>query len=299
MLGELISIIIPVYKNEETILRCLNSVINQTYKNIEIIVVYYESSDKTLEIIQGIKDNRIKIINQDKKSGPGGARNIGLEHALGKYAGFVEADDEILPDYYEKLYSALVSNDCDAAMGKTCCVKGFEECSRKSKNKVLEKFSDKMKFLRNGASFDKLYKLSIIKENGIKFLEYYRFEDNPFNVEYIFFCGKMVYESDAVYKYYLNSEKETAEYRRVLSDSLIPTTDKIFHFIRARNISGKNAVVIYDFLLRSYIDYFIFNRDIYEFIKNGIENKFYFYRKIIWYKLKLLKRKLLKKDKEI
>ena len=85
-----ISVIIPAYNSQDVILNCLNSVCNQTYKNLEIIVVLKDSGDKTTEIIQKLNDPRIKVIKQNDDSGAGGARNIGLKSAHGDWIGFVE-----------------------------------------------------------------------------------------------------------------------------------------------------------------------------------------------------------------
>ena len=100
----MISIIVPVFESEKTIKRCLESILNQSYQDFEIVVVYKEGNDKTLDVINSLHDSRIRVVYQLQKSGPGGARNIGIDSSTGEYLGFVESDDFIEKDFYRKLY---------------------------------------------------------------------------------------------------------------------------------------------------------------------------------------------------
>lgn len=112
--GDLISIIIPVYNVEPYVTRCINSVIAQTYKNIEIIIVDDGSTDNSGTICDNYAmiDSRIKIIHQ-KNSGTIIARNEGLKIAQGKYIGFVDSDDYIKPQMYENLYNCISTGNYD------------------------------------------------------------------------------------------------------------------------------------------------------------------------------------------
>lgn len=105
-MNELISIIVPIYNVEEYLERCVNSIINQTYKNIEIILVNDGSTDNSGNICNelGKKDNRIKIIHK-QNGGLSDARNAGLKIAQGCYIGFVDSDDYIKEDMFETLYN--------------------------------------------------------------------------------------------------------------------------------------------------------------------------------------------------
>ena len=88
-----VSVIIPLYNEEKYILECINSVINQTYKNLEIIIVDDKSTDNSLKILEQIKDDRIKTIKLDKNSGVAHARNKGVEVSTGDYICFLDSDD--------------------------------------------------------------------------------------------------------------------------------------------------------------------------------------------------------------
>ena len=98
-----ISIVIPAFNSENYIAKCIDSIVNQTLKDIEIIIVNDASEDNTQKIIEhyASKDNRIKIINLETNSGQGFARNKGIELAQGQYIGFVDADDYVDVDYFE------------------------------------------------------------------------------------------------------------------------------------------------------------------------------------------------------
>ena len=101
---ELISVIINVYNGEKFIKKCLDSVVNQTYKNLEIIIINDGSTDNTLSICESYKDNRIKIINQENM-GLSLSRNVGIDNSHGEYVYFVDSDDFIELDTIKYLYS--------------------------------------------------------------------------------------------------------------------------------------------------------------------------------------------------
>lgn len=118
-MNELISIIIPVYNVEKYIGKCIDSLIKQKYDNLEIILIDDGSSDNSGEICDKYakKDKRIKVIHK-KNSGQADSRNIGISKASGKYIGFVDSDDYIDKDYYNRLYKTLVKNNADVVTCK-------------------------------------------------------------------------------------------------------------------------------------------------------------------------------------
>ena len=103
----LISIIIPVYNSEQYLDRCINSVLDQTHEDLELILVNDGSTDKSGEICDSfaLNDERIKVIHK-KNGGPSEARNVGLDMAVGQYIGFVDSDDYVAEDMYECLIRA-------------------------------------------------------------------------------------------------------------------------------------------------------------------------------------------------
>ncbi len=113
----LISIIVPVYQVEKYLEKCINSILSQTYKNLEIILVDDGSTDNCPAICDRFqdKDSRIKVIHQDN-GGLSHARNVGLEISTGDFIGFVDSDDWIEPNMYENLLSALQETGADIAV---------------------------------------------------------------------------------------------------------------------------------------------------------------------------------------
>ncbi|WP_060668318.1 glycosyltransferase family 2 protein [Oceanobacillus caeni] len=110
----LISVIIPVYNVEEYLEECLNSIINQTYKHIEVIIINDGSTDNSYKVINEYANNykNMKVINQ-KNAGQSVARNKGMEIAKGKYIYFLDSDDYILPETFDNLVQQLEKNNLD------------------------------------------------------------------------------------------------------------------------------------------------------------------------------------------
>jgi glycosyltransferase involved in cell wall biosynthesis len=113
----LISILVPVYNSEEYLVECLTSILNQSIRDIEVIIVDDGSIDQSLEICKKMEENdkRIIVISQDNR-GPSVARNVGLRIAKGQYIGFVDSDDWIDRDMYEILLSNLIEYETDIAI---------------------------------------------------------------------------------------------------------------------------------------------------------------------------------------
>lgn len=113
----LISVIIPVYNVEKYLSQCLDSVIGQTYQNLEIIIIDDGSTDNSGKMcdIYAQKDPRVQVIHQNN-AGVSAARNMGLKTAKGAYIGFVDADDYIRPDMYEYLYQLITQDNANIAM---------------------------------------------------------------------------------------------------------------------------------------------------------------------------------------
>ncbi|HBM99565.1 MAG TPA: glycosyltransferase family 2 protein [Ruminococcus sp.] len=109
----MVSVIIPSYNREKTIKRAVDSVFNQTYNDLEVIVVDDCSTDKTIEVLASIKDDRFSYYKLDMNSGACVARNLGIEKAKGDYIAFQDSDDEWLPDKLEKQMKAFDNKDID------------------------------------------------------------------------------------------------------------------------------------------------------------------------------------------
>ena len=127
-MNPVISIIVPVYKVEKQLNKCIESILNQTFKDYELILVDDGSPDNCGHICDEYekKDSRIKVIHK-KNGGLSDARNAGLDIALGKYIGFVDSDDIIHPQMYEKLYNCINKSNLDIVQCKFKRFKSIEE----------------------------------------------------------------------------------------------------------------------------------------------------------------------------
>lgn len=179
-----VSIIIPVYNVEKYIRQCLESVINQTYKNIEIIVINDGTKDGSMKIVEEyLEDKRIKIINKNN-GGLSSARNKGIEEATGEYIYFLDSDDWIEKDTIE----VLVKNSKDVdIIGANFFY--FDEITKiKEKNKDISDDIEKGEYSLNHCTeimvWNKLYKYSFLKEKNLTFIEgiIHEDEDLPLNV---------------------------------------------------------------------------------------------------------------------
>lgn len=114
-----VSVVIPIYNVEKYLRQCLDSVVNQTLKDIEIICINDGSTDNSLDILEEYAqdDDRIKIVNLKENMGVSNARNKGIEHASGEYIGFVDPDDYIDTDFYGKLYKKASETNADIVKG--------------------------------------------------------------------------------------------------------------------------------------------------------------------------------------
>ncbi len=130
-----ISIIVPVYNIDKYIDECIQSIVNQTLKDIEIITVDDGSTDNSLNILKNWskKDKRIKVIHKEN-GGVTSARYTGILSASGKYVGFVDGDDYISNNMYENLYKAAVENEVDAVYCESYYVRNFDKTDIVSKN---------------------------------------------------------------------------------------------------------------------------------------------------------------------
>lgn len=108
-----VSIILPIYNGEKYLNKCINSVLNQTYENIELICINDGSKDKTLNVLQSYKDHRIKIIDKNN-SGVSDTRNLGISNATGDYIAFIDADDFYNEQFIEKMVFYIEKYNVDA-----------------------------------------------------------------------------------------------------------------------------------------------------------------------------------------
>ncbi len=168
-----VSVIIPVYNAGKYLTRCLDSVVGQTLQNIEIICVNDCSQDNSLEILREYEaqDERIKIINFLKNMGESCARNAGLKAVTGEYIAFLDNDDWVDADFYEKLYVKAKEDDADIVKGGLITTQYDGTIIKSNQNKTIEEKNSKLYFFIDW--WTAIYRASMIKENKIDLLEDY------------------------------------------------------------------------------------------------------------------------------
>ena len=203
MLKELISIIVPVYNVEQYIPKCLDSILQQTYTQIEIIVVNDGSTDNSGTVCDHYaqKDSRIKVIHQPNQ-GVSAARNIGLTHAQGEFIGFIDPDDWISPHMYHSLHTELIARNADM----TVCDIYFvtDTClylNKKQNSEAIEELSPKEAILSvNNGPCNKLYKRNILPDNPFPIGYFY--EDCYIMIDILAKCNKVISINTPFYYYY-------------------------------------------------------------------------------------------------
>lgn len=218
-----ISIIIPVYDTEKYLEKCLNSVIHQTYKNIEILIIYKKSQDDSLNIIKSFikKDKRIKLFFQDD-GGLGGARNIGIDNSSGDYIFFLDSDDWICLKALELLLNKIENDNSDLIMfpffsfddSKGIVIKNAWGSQLNFNKKIMNKsfvYKDltPIEFISENAivvAWNKLYRKEFIKKYNLKFPENLRYEDNPFYYKSIILANSISVLNKKLLYYRINRD---------------------------------------------------------------------------------------------
>lgn len=230
-----VSVIIPAYNAEKTIEKCLDSLFNQTLKEIEIIVINDCSKDNTLKILKKYK-NKIKLIDNKKNLGPAGSRNKGLDVAQGKYIGFVDADDWVAPNMYE-LMSSKMNDEVDlVACSRINVTKSGEKpIINKNKDTDAKAFTKTSNY-----NCDKLFKREIIEKHHLRLPEQYSYaEDFAFGIRYKYYANKMCILEEPLYYYLADSEGSiTNSYKRNLLN-IIKVLEEMLDFFKKENAFEK------------------------------------------------------------
>lgn len=218
----MISVIVPVYNVELYLANCIDSLLNQSYQNLEIILVNDCSADGSLAICQeyAAKDQRIKIIDKKQNEGLGNARKSGVAVSTGQWICYVDSDDWIEPDVFQKVMRRL-SDDVDiAVMGTNICYEDAEkQVVRKDcvslelkKADTKERMGEMLVYLDTHRSFpymwNKIYRADFVKNSGVEFNTIQSMEDFFYNIE-LFEKAKCVISVEEVFYNYRRPVTET------------------------------------------------------------------------------------------
>lgn len=260
-----ISIIVPVYNVEEYLENCIDSILNQTFKDFELILVNDGSTDNSLDICKRYKniDDRICIIDK-KNGGLSSARNAGLNIAKGEYIGFVDSDDYIHPQMYEILYHQIIKNEADISM---CEFKKVSEFNKKelsdkgilnNKIEILDNKDSLFKLGEKGSvtyivSWNKLYNKGLF--NNIRFKEGIIHEDEYIIHRLLYQANKLVYIKKELY-FYLQRKGSIMDKKINIDevDYLLACSDRVRFFYEKHliDLKEKYEYVYLSKLLKNY-----------------------------------------------
>ncbi len=258
-----VSVVLAVYNVEKYIRKTLDSVVNQTLRDIEIIVVDNKSTDRTLEIVQEYanKDDRFVIYKNSSNLKQGIARNFGVQMARGEYIFFIDGDDYMELNAVEKLYNKIVQTGADITL---CTWNQFDDKTGKIDKKhvyaklkqIPVEFDNKTfswrdikysVFWQTSVPWDKMYKRSFLINKNVKFPGGIYFEDNVFVYDALFKAEKMsVLREDLIY-YRYNRKNAVTNSRNYL----------FFDYFKIFNLIGDNLkkIDLFDEMKYFYWDY--------------------------------------------
>lgn len=261
-----VSVIVPVFNAEKFLKDCIDSILAQSLKEIELILVDDGSTDKSPFICDSYLDDlRVKVIHK-KNSGPSEARNAGIDKARGEYIGFVDADDTVDKDMFKTLYSKASGENADLAFCDFTAVKGNEKKAVKSDlsgERVYEKKEIEKEILpyffgyadnetKNYKGFFPfadyasyiwlcIFKKSLLNSNSIRFMNQKKYfnEDNLFNMEFVFFSDKLVHTDICLYNYRDSGNSLTKRYDANFLNAKVNRYKFLYEFIE-KNSLGKD-----------------------------------------------------------
>ncbi len=251
----MVSIIIPIYNAEKYLEKCLKSILNQKYKDYEVIAVNDGSIDKSYEIIcdyQQENPNIFKVYTQENK-GQSCARNLAMKYAKGEYVTFLDSDDYIKEDYLEVLVSAAEKNQSDMV----CSGEVRIDENGKIVSKIRYKLDKKGNCTLRRLNFSgKIYKKAFLEKNNIAFAEGKVYEDNPFNMM-AFALAKNLVVIDYI-GYYQIVHMGSTTTKKIQTDKLpFDEIEKAVRYVKD-NKSKVNDYELFEYTVFSFFTYFLF-----------------------------------------
>lgn len=210
-----ISVIVPIYNVEEYLAECLDSLISQTYQNLELILVNDGSKDSSYQIAKkyALKDERIKLYTKEN-GGLSDARNFGIKKATGKYLGFIDSDDKPFYNQFERLHQMIVENNSDISM--CSFVRSTDELSNEPLSiktyEINDIYDDIMLDKINAHVWDKLYKKELFDD--IEFPYRLHFEDLAVFYKIAFKIKKMTISNEQLYYYRVDRDDSITQNKK-------------------------------------------------------------------------------------
>ncbi len=241
-----VSVIVPFYNAEPYLDACIQSILSQSFTSLELLLVNDGSTDNGVDICKKYEmDSRVRIIEQ-KNQGGAAAKNTGLSCARGEYVGFVDADDTIDSNYLENLYYGAKEKNVDICIGNIAfTTKNGEKVTSRRTVKLQEGYFTLKEFMAFypqympnaiiGAPWNKLYKMSIIKEYTLSFdTQQKNNEDTHFNYLYLAKCKTVYVSKEPFYNYmnYVGVASASKKYIPNLFDVYVSTYHKAIAFLK-------------------------------------------------------------------
>ena len=251
----LISVIIPVYKVEKYLEKCVDSVINQTYKNLEIILVDDGSPDNCPKICDEYakKDKRIKVIHKEN-GGVGSARNKGMEKAVGEYITFVDSDDWLEKNFIQEMLFIINKYKVDYV---TCGYYRVYENKKEIINGNLEEividskeYVNKLLNVQNGYGFVHMKLIKKEKISSLRFEEKLVVgEDALFNIQLCKNIEKIVIYNKPLYNYYFNTNSVVRKYNNEYCNNYLKSMIYMSEYIRKNYNNIETIINLYNYIV--------------------------------------------------
>ncbi len=261
----LVSVVVPVYNMGQQLKKSIKHILNQTYENIEVLLVDDGSKDNTFEICSELaqSDKRVRCFHQ-QNMGSGPARNKGIENASGKYIYFPDADDKPDESLIECAVSGMEENGCDMAVFgfRRTLDNGREITVHKLDGEVYNGEVVRREYHRfygfndiggiQGAPWNKMFRLDYIKKNNIEYPPMRRHQDDVFIMRYVSVMDKVLFIDKILYTYYANDKRMLfSKFPKDYFDIVSELNDYSMKYIYNWNKNNKNAV---DLICREFVN---------------------------------------------
>lgn len=293
-----LSIIVPIYNTEQYLEKCLFSLVNQTLQEIEILLINDGSTDDSQSIINKYVKKYPLICKGYYKSNSGqaAARNLGIEHASGEFIAFVDSDDYVKLDAYEKAYNYAIKNNLDVV-----CFDFLQESQNGRKPSNYYQFkqcnADIKYILNETSSVNKIIRRDLINRNNIRFIENYIYEDLEFIPKLILYTNKIGFLDEPLYYYVIheNSTMRQQKYNNKLGNIYF-VMESLKNTFANSKYDNELEYLFIEHLLHAavlrYLDYSEGSKNI-EKISNIMKENFPKWRKNKYYKMRNIKYKIV------
>lgn len=246
-----VSLIVPIYNSQNYLEKCIKSLISQTLKDIQIILINDGSTDNSEKIIKSFDDERIVYISKNNE-GIGKTRNLGIDKATGEFLAFVDSDDYLNEHFCEYMYQKAVNDDCDLVVcdffeDRNTLVgikfKDFKDTNLRETPELINNI--------NLGPCNKLYKKSLFDDKSNRFEENLKYEDAPFVVKMLLSANKIGKVNDYLTYYVIHSNSETTIRDKRMYD-ILEITDIIVNDLKKVDYPNDSLVSLAVMILTDY-----------------------------------------------